>query len=303
MVAKAVSAINKAYDFLDKQENNSYYYHFEYGLINEDGKPFAATNHACHAEMSSLKGKPAAVWSKYPKPGYGHNVDEAAVLAFNDWLVHRSPWNKAVMPDMNTKFVIKKGVVCPVNIPANYLVNFLIATRIACEHPKHVIWWNKLVNAGVNEDMAFVFGCLLAHASINAVNISISKTFGFSHHPFELFTKERVSNFINHKIANPSKNYEDNKDYRPCTAVWGNKTGYCYSQFLMETYPDKGAVKSVRTFLVGVNYDGEMVSHTFAEWAEIANIEHKRITHDVKQAVEEQEPAAVKPRRHRKKAA
>ena len=240
----------------------------------------------CHAEISdnmSMGPQPQVVWSYTPKPRA--ELSKEAYQHWCDYLVHRSPWKQVVIADLDTDFVMNKGVICPTNVPANFLVNLLIATRMSCEHHQHVERWDKLVEGGANEDMAVIFACMM---SGGGDRMSISPFCGNGHHPFDHFSTSIVKNFVNHRYASPNKNYVEAKVYHPCSAGWAdgatakhllnNNEKYFYE--LRKLY-DKAAGGENRMFRV--SNEDVPITHTFNEWVEIINKEHERLC-DVKEA-------------------
>lgn len=273
---KSVDGGKLAYEFMNNNPNNSKYYHFEYGVVNSVGKVIESQNHACHAAMSGFKNV-TAVWSRMPHGGDQENhawrkaksdpVKEITIR-YLDWLLNSSPW-AGVADNTDPEWAYEKGfVITRVDLPANYLVNFLIATRIPSEWSESVIRWTKLVDAGVPATMAFV----LANFFGDDGKWNVCS----GHHPFDLPYVDLVENFVLGKIKNPNKPYNVNPNYFPCNKVWGDCVGDYYD-FLLKTYGADEKRANTRVFNVR-GYDDPLPKFSFERLVEIGIKEHKRIT-------------------------
>lgn len=264
----------KALEYLNTEENNSFYYMFEYGPVNgvKNPKVVMTTNRACHAEMSQYK-EAKAIWSKNPKAGHKQAVPKKVQEAWTEWLLKRSPWSK--IPIQTTvEFALKKGfVIQDMDIPANYLVNFLIATRMPCEHGEHVNRWYKFTKAGVPENVAFILGCFT-----NDKGQSICPNYG--HHPFDsgCFHMTAVENFVKGEIARPNQPYSKSPLYYPCNSVWYKEKGTDFELYIKERYHKLIPKQSKDTRIFKVNNEETKYQFTFDQWVEIGKLEHKRIT-------------------------
>lgn len=260
-----------------------------FGTVVEKGKLMKNHFTGCHAELSDstrMGAKPLALWSYVPTPS--HDLDKEAFKAWCDYLVHRSPWKQVVIADLTTDFVMERGVICPTNVPANFLANLLIATRMPREHASHVTKWHELVKAGAQEDMAVIFACMMG------AGLKIGEHCGNGHHPFDHFDIDMVTNFVNHRYARPNKNYIDEKIYHPSSGGWGTATSkpgawdHAYQRDVNKAY-----FKVLRKLYAGekegtnrmfvVAAADKAIEHTFKEWVEIINKEHERLC-DVKEA-------------------
>lgn len=292
--------VAKAFDYLKQTENTSFYYHFLYGIIDLEGQNFPCGNFACHAEMGYPKvadGKRGAVWSMWPKlKGDKAKPEGPAHTQWADWVVNRSPWKDAFYP-ADAQFVIDRGVVGRVDVGGQYLVNALMATRIHCEHEAEVHTWHKFVEAGMSEDIAYMF----TRAGVSKKGILSETCSSQGHHPFQTFLRSHAENFLlrKHPGQVAKTTYQNASNYRPCTDLWtGNFYGdvdTAYSRFLVKTYPSEKIAPSNRMFDVEEVPYGKAVQHTVAEWVKISKQEHERITGNVEKVEE-----AAKPRRRRK---
>jgi len=289
----------KALEYLDKHQNNSYYYQFEYGVVKKDGDIYVSPNKACHAQMHSMPKDCTAIWSKFPKPGHGYHGDKVKIteqtLKFNDWLLHRSPWAQVFVPT-TTEFATKKGfVIADLNQAANLIVNALIATRIPSEHYWEVARWNDLVDAGVHENMAFILT-----VSFGREGVKLSG--GIGHHPLDPneLTMEAVEAFMNGTPKGCNHPYVKNQDYKPCNKVWGgnikgdfNYQGNPYGCYIEKQYPIKKEA-GARMFRVS---DDAYMKYPLARLVEIGITETGRILKDARPKLEEQHAAEAKPKR------
>lgn len=252
-----------------------------YGVVNADGKIIHNKFTGCHADLGGrdyFGPNPRAIFSWVPKPNGA--LSKEAFQHWSDYLAHRSPWTKVMVAGLPTELVMEEGVVCPTNVPANFLVNLLIATRMPCEHYAHVAKWHELVKAGANEDMAVIFACMMGAGN------KISEHCGNGHHPFDCFSNNMVKNFVNHDYANPNPLYEKAPAYHPCSGGWGNKGEERHNVwgmvkqdkyfFTLKKLYDKAASEENRMFKVSTQAE-KPIEHTLAEWVVIINTEHKRL--------------------------
>lgn len=280
--ARAIKPLLRAYRYLEKAENDSMMSNFKFGTVF-DNKVIKNKFHGCHVDMQEayLGAKPEAVWSMTPKPANG--LSREAYVAWCDYLVKRSPWKYCVVADITAEFVADHGVICPTNVPANFLVNMLIATRMPCEHHTHVARWYKFVKDGIQEDIAVIFATLLGSGN------RLNEYMGVGHHPFDMFTEESVANFLHHNYASPNPNYIDKKNYFPASGgwmsglennkrrnVWEIPEGQRYHKILKKKYPKDGDANKGRTFVVQVGGD-KAIEYTHEEWCVIANKEYERL--------------------------
>lgn len=78
------------------------------------------------------------------------------LLAYYDWLFNRSPYAGCFMYKAAKNALREKCAVLRTDQPANILQGALIATRNTWEFAPNIRIWHRLVEAGVNENLAFI---------------------------------------------------------------------------------------------------------------------------------------------------
>ncbi len=284
---KPEPGIVRALQYMNETENKSFYYGFEYGLVTKRKRVLRNTNHACHAEMSVWAPGAQAVWSKMPGPK-DHKDDEnerhvtmysprdrKIVMAWNDWLVHRSPW-KSVFVQTTTKFTFWRGFVTHANVPANFLVNALIATRTPSEYIEKVRVWYSLRQAGCHEDMAFLL-CIVFNANGN-VNPGSEGHLALEMGEITTDTAERFCFKGPHHLNEP---YNLQTDYYPCNAIWQGG-GVPFVRHIKQTYePAKDRGDAPRRMFMVADYENDKV-YSMDDLARIGKLEYERMKRNVR---------------------
>jgi hypothetical protein len=78
------------------------------------------------------------------------------LLAFYDWLFNRSPYADCFMYKSAKNALREKCAVLRTDQPGNILQGALICTRNTWEFAPHIRIWHRLVQEGVNENLAFI---------------------------------------------------------------------------------------------------------------------------------------------------
>lgn len=276
---KVSDAAGKALAFLSERENDSNHdSYFPHGYVTEKGHVKTGKTYVCHADLGDFK-KAQALWTLFPH-SYQGAVPKKIELKFIDYLMKRSPWKHVpVMLDKN--FVWDHGfLVEDMTVPANLMGNFCVVTRMCGERPDAINFWNEMVEAGVNENVALLFALSInttpKQAYYYSDEMSWSK-YDKGHDPFNAFsmTKEYAENFVAGKVADKKEEFGKNPNYRPCNTVWGpcEKHGDSYKKFIYDTYQPAEAADR-RMFHVGAQNEKVFPRE---RWIEVAIAESIRM--------------------------
>lgn len=182
-----------------------------------------STNQACHAGLQSLYTGSIAVISGLQPKYKGNLIDKKEGVAFLDWLLNRSPYSE-VFVTKSAKGAIKNScIIADSNYPSNLLAAGLVASRRLWEYNEVVIVWHDLVKAGMNEDLAYwvahkaqcrsnrtgnigFIGCNSGHCSMNP----------------NLFDRDALKAWLNHKVVNPNQPYNQSTLYNYYDRMYSN---------------------------------------------------------------------------------
>ena len=258
------------------------------GCVQQDGV-LDIKSGVCHGYMARLA-NPSIVFSKWtPKK------DGPGVRLYFEWITGpNSPWKDAFPPeelmidgeDISSKqFMWDHGFILwhIEKLPSNVQHQFLIATRVARQHPYYIDTWQKLVlEHGYDPAMAYVwmtmwygegkphmsngdgenFGHSWMGPKVFQVKPSLCNSSEFN---FDSATSgvESVKNFLlgrmDEKVINPP--YKTRIMYTPVNKLWGNNglsphgNGDGYPAVLRRMYSkDFGKITEVYTTFNGVQH-------------------------------------------------
>lgn len=270
----------KALEYLEKMENNTFYFGFGYGYVKPDGEIWRNRNRSCHAEMNHYNVAKSLftimpVAAKNDDPQYTKEIR----LRWSEYLTKYSPWKDVPTPN-SVEFGAEKGwVIHNLKLPSNLIAGFCFATRTPCEHLAETLSMFDYMDKGVDPNLAMFFGTALLHADDKA---AAWDTVNRGHHPVDTGTayKEYVENFCLGRPAKPNKPFQDSPNYSPVNAIWGGSAGWgenagdkMYHAYLKQEYKPKDAGVGVRAFNVG----RQIMKHPKEWWLEVALAETKRI--------------------------
>jgi hypothetical protein len=240
----------------------------------------------CHSELSTFKGSEVLWTYTPPLPA----VPESA--EYFKWLLNESPWKLAgVIPKKTSlRFAMKHGfVIQNLDLPANLIGNFCIATRQPYEYLNMVKRWSQFCKDGVHPNVAYVF-------AEGLYGYNSWRTVSHGHEAIDpvLISVEAVSNFCHGKVGWPNQPFKKSGNYLPCCKVWEPKPKnennlellQRYSTFLSTTYPAvKLPEEAGRMFMVQepirvfgeYGWNNSKLSRSAEQWTEIAQAETKRI--------------------------
>lgn len=148
-----------------------------FGFIHKDGTNSGKIESgACHATVLSY-----GQLSRVPVAAIISRINRATTTSYNqsehsvryyDWLFNRSPVSSAFMYK-GAKERMKDGwCVVSANNPANLVQAALIGSRNSWEFPKNIEKWVKLVDMGVNENLAYLVVHFLADLDKTTITLT-----------------------------------------------------------------------------------------------------------------------------------
>lgn len=237
--------------------------HAKYGCVFEDGTDLTINSNAktgwpCHgllATQSLSKGPVDAVYSLLIEPDDVYEAKEATSAYFSWILGPRSPWRALVYnPSFlfgDQKFIREYGFVFQnlSVLPANQLMNFLVATRMPKEWPSIIKAWYGLVQEGFDERMAFVFLSLF-YLEINKTEYTPITSCRYDW-PLDVpsRTEAYVRNFLNGEFSYLTSGFNTKSSYGPINELWGKWTPQdtaLYVSQLCKTYKHLGTCNKIK---------------------------------------------------------
>lgn len=247
-----------------------------FSSLNERGEWKDYYERACHADLGRIYGC-KALFTAMPRDFNNESREDKELFpVYVRWLVKQSPWKNCFAP-ISPRLAVTHGfIVTDMNLPANLVANFCMATRQPFEHPYITRRWYEFVQHGVNPNLAFVFATALQ-------NHDYWGTYEVGHNPLDTssITIEGVKYFCFGKYQRPNQPFGESGKYWPSSLGWLPKEEgdypedtHSYKEFLLKTYKPKGA-PSNRMFIV--QDEKPKLKFTHEEWIEIALAETRRI--------------------------
>ncbi len=199
-----------------------------YGRVSPKGRVKTENNAPCHASLQHWDSCDVEVFYNWHRHHTAPTYNRAWVKFL---LSKQSPWRAVTgaSPPITVKgklinsprFVLKHGfILYNLDVPANLMVNFLIASRAAYEHPKQIKWWKWLVDAGIHPAVAFFF-CGQVHSRVSKRYTLNWTSYGHWALNEDGCDKDYFKNFCTGTVVRPSKLFSESTSYRPCNKVWG----------------------------------------------------------------------------------
>lgn len=168
----------------------------------------------------------------------GHEKSKELGDKFLNWLLsEESPWG-SLIPHLHgdLEFQKKFGIILTnTNFPANFVANFLVATRTHLEHFDILVKWDTLVEKGINKNLAFaVSSCFYFNEKSNVTSNSTDR----GHCCFDTFGVNHVDLFVKREPKTTTQLLSESGKYRPCNATWISSTNMSYPDFIKNTYKD-----------------------------------------------------------------
>lgn len=188
-----------------------------------------STNQACHAGLQwsgwgGVGGGALAAVSALMKPRDEAILTEEEALMFLDWLLNRSPYSetfitKSAHEALRTKFIISDAFH-----PSNLMAAGQVASRRLWEYEDVVRVFCDLVNAGVNEDLAFYMGhCFQGNFNRTGKTSWGGMRAGHCSINTEYMGKKELLSFMKHELVTPNKTYNESCAYNHYDSMYGTK--------------------------------------------------------------------------------
>jgi hypothetical protein len=215
----------------------------------EDSKPKFSSTQVCHAGLNDIRGSKRVVNALMSGQGYatGRVLGKDVELWFVDYILNRSPYAETFITKDAAKALEQKYTVSSGDHPANLMAAGMVALRRLWEYTYVAKAAFDLAQQGVNEDLAFLLGHLIA-SSDNPGPQSAASWDGFaaghcSINPGHMDWKA-CKNFLEHKITKPNGLFSagdryDGYDSMFCEGPRGRyvQAGDTYYNFVKREFP------------------------------------------------------------------
>lgn len=162
-------------------------------------------------------------------------VTEDKLLAYIDWLVNRSPWEKIFL-DKDAKSVRKLGYLIDANYPSSFIGSAMIASRFMTESYSGDRWqtrchlYQELLEVGCTENEAFIFSHIYDSTTYKSLYPVSFSTLSSGHSTFyaTYYQENYVRNFLSGTPVNVGKNtlaQGRGYEYSSLNSTWGDATG------------------------------------------------------------------------------
>lgn len=222
------------------------------------GKDNYSTTQVCHAGLNGryrdcTKGQ-AVVNVLMDGSGYatGRILPKEVELWFVDYILNRSPYQSTFIEKDAEKALETQVTVSTGEVPANLMSAGMVALRRLWEYTSVAHTAYDLVQAGVNEDLAYVLGHLITCGEGVTPDSSVDwKNCRAGHcslNPAVMGFKE-LKNFLAHNVVTPRANYFDGGEYDGYDPMYGKANGtdihgYVVRNFPYERYTDVAKVET-----------------------------------------------------------
>jgi len=137
---------------------------------------------------------------------------------YYSWLFNKSPWKDAFA----SKKIIQGTIVVSCDVPSNYMLGALIASRVPWEW--HILkTWSKLVKEGIDPSFALMVSRFFPHPDESEECNWYGLTGAEEHWPICLADSgmSYMRNFCNSKQVHPLSKYSTSGTYGNVFALWG----------------------------------------------------------------------------------
>jgi len=202
---------------------------YAFGYFGEAGAMGHYKGRECYRYMMEFHGAKAL----YAVFVHANGAGEAEKLLYVDWLLDKTcVWadiverqRKMFPVAWNSEFIVNHGYFVPdLNIASNWLLDFLMASRVSGEFPAFLPIWSMLVENGVDPRVAMNFGLRFirtrpkeAEAGYMMANANNSNHFPFYIH-VKCFDNFCQGNLNVKKLRQP---FSQNPIYTPVQVIWG----------------------------------------------------------------------------------
>lgn len=214
---------------------------------DERAKPYFSGTQVCHAGLRSLEGCKRVVNALMSGEGYatGRVLYKEVELWFVDYILNRSPYAETFVTKDAEKALEQKYTVSSGDHPGNLMAAGMVALRRLWEYTYVAKATYDLAKAGVNEDLAFLMGHIVATGN-NPGPDSAACWEGYSAGHCSLspghMDWKATKNFLAHKVTQPNPNFSaggryDNYDSLYSSKKGGGADGETYRDFVKANFP------------------------------------------------------------------
>lgn len=255
----------------------------------------------CHSQIARLPGGTSIIYSKFGNRCFNQRAGDAWL----EWITSDdSPWRISMEMGMsfrdpkkfctdywrNSGFIFDKLDV----IPSNVMMQFLIASRQASEHPKIIERWYEWTQEGLSPEMALVMSCIFScHGERKDFVILNTTDYGDWMLNAVAGTEKYIKNFLEHRMDKKlfKEPYINNHNYIPVNALWGPEGQSIGNYKYQGCYGHKDGYADLDHFTIGQLYrkdfgkldkvntfygDTKIWKLRFEEIVEIGKAEEKR---------------------------
>lgn len=150
----------------------------------------------------------------------GYRADKEATDAFLKWLTTTSPWAGAFIKQ--EKNIYETGLICRVDVPANYLIGACTKARETHEYPHKVNLWWEMVKAGADPDLSALATYYYSYdkQSDCFYRSSNGRTSGHQADCPAKMTIQSLKNYLSCHIAAPGPIFKESQKYYGIFKLW-----------------------------------------------------------------------------------
>lgn len=253
--------------------------------VYEDPKrrPYFSGTQVCHAGLDDLVGSKRVVNVLMNGEGYatGRVLDKEVELWFVDYILNRSPYAEGFITKDAKQALEQRYTISTGDVPSNLMAAGMVALRRLWEYPYVAKAAYDLAKAGVNEDLAFLLGHLIASNNNPGPDSSASWT-GFAAGHCSINPSKMdwlaVKNFLAHKVVNANGLFSKGAGYHGYDLMYtkqniydGSYYNYVHAEFPYDRCKGK-AIVDLNPFRKAVPVGINQVPYAkaievMAEWA------------------------------------
>lgn len=196
-------------------------------VLFDTGRILHVDNTACHAGLGAYSSSrigaatPVAITNAVMNNQW---LDKQDVISYLDWIANRSPFS-SIFITKDAEKMIDEGMIVDTHHPANVVVGALILARGCSEYVSICYTFNRLVEQGVNENLA----CVMAHTfgcSKGGKELYLQQGHYSGHVLFDrkgVECKGYIDNFVKGNLGNFMEKYSKCKHYDNITDLVKHK--------------------------------------------------------------------------------
>lgn len=228
-------------------------------FVQDDGCIHINAGTGCHSFLTQNSGVMYIITGLQEGSDYGDNpgrvLDKEVEVWFLDYILNRSPYADTFVTKDAEEALEERLVVSSTDHEGCLVGGAIVALRRLWEHVYVAHSAYDLVQAGVNEDLAFILGhCIQAPSEIES-NTIVSWTADLNWHTSidpSYMGFGAVKNFMQHKVLTKNGTYFNTGRYRGYSAMYGSGNpsifDYIHAKFPCHLYKDNKKVQGNNPF-------------------------------------------------------